>query len=380
MIIESKDANDTLVIVLSKPSRVARLTYYTLLLLIVAAIVAGYYSMIQISIRSEGVLRPLEGTQSFIAPFTAVVESVYVVENQFVKTRDTVLTLSTKDIDAEISQNHYERDRLQTEIEDFKKLVRLPKKQSNFKLAYSQAEYDLVQKNTSLLKLEMMANEKKSKRSKELLSKNLISYEEYENNKNLFELSQTKMEEYLQDKISRYQTDLFSKEASLASLLNKELLMSEERKKRIVTANTRGYVNQINFKKGGVTVTVGQELFAITPSTEVQAEFLVAPRDIGFVKAGLPIRYAIDAFPFQEWGLAEGRIVSVSNDIIIDPKSGTPFYKVIGSLNSGTLYSKRHARSVGLKMGLSFRASVIVAEKRILEMLYDRTLSYFVFH
>jgi hypothetical protein len=54
-------------------------------------------------------------------------------------------------------------------------------------------------------------------------------------------------------------------------------------------------------------------------------------------------------------------------------------FKIIGTLPSPMLHSTRQQKSATVNLGMTCRASVIVAEKRLLSMLWDKTVSYFVF-
>ena len=93
---------------------------------------------------------------------------------------------------------------------------------------------------------------------------------------------------------------------------------------------------------------------------------------------GLNVRYQIDAFPFQEWGVGKGTVRIVSKDFILNEQTQQAMFKVTGTFASMNLHSPRQHKEAHLKSGLSFRAGVIVAEKRVITMLWDRTLEYFM--
>lgn len=380
MIIPHEQANDTLVIILSKPSTIFQSVYYGLLLLFVVMIAWSYWSIIGITIQAQGSIRPSDGIQPYTALFNTMVESVYVVENQRIQKGDTLLALSSADVNVQLRENNRQHIEITKEIHDLKKLIRLPAEQSDFWLPHLMAEYDAIQKELKLNDVDISTNENKFHRSREMKNKNLISDVEHEDVERSLKLSQTKRESFLINKISSYRASLFTKEAALSESFGNAQLLSEERRKRYIIANLNGYVCLMNVKKGGVQAVAGQELCAISPSTKLQTEFFVPAKDIGFIGNGFPVHYEIDAYPFQEWGFADGVITSISNDIISDSRTGNQYFKVIGSINNETLYSHRYAHTAQLKRGLNFRVIVKVAEKRLLEMVYDKTLSYFIFH
>ena len=50
----------------------------------------------------------------------------------------------------------------------------------------------------------------------------------------------------------------------------------------------------------------------------MQAEALLANEDIGFVEVGQPVKIKLAAYPFQKFGVLEGRVARISADAI-DP-------------------------------------------------------------
>jgi hypothetical protein len=113
-----------------------------------------------------------------------------------------------------------------------------------------------------------------------------------------------------------------------------------------------------------------------------QIEFVVSAQDIGFVREGLRVRYRIDALPFQEWGAAEGVVQSVAKDISLQEQTSLPAnaqsaaFKVIGTLPAPYLHSARQNKRAAVSIGMTCRASLVVAEKRVITMLWDKTVAY----
>jgi len=52
----------------------------------------------------------------------------------------------------------------------------------------------------------------------------------------------------------------------------------------------------------------------VPSSGEVQAEVWVTNQDAGFVHAGQPVKIKLAAFPFQKYGMVEGKVEHVSPD------------------------------------------------------------------
>jgi HlyD family secretion protein len=62
-------------------------------------------------------------------------------------------------------------------------------------------------------------------------------------------------------------------------------------------------------------VAPGTILLTLVPQDEpLQAEVWVANPDAGFVRAGQPVKIKLAAFPFQKYGMLDGRVRQVSAD------------------------------------------------------------------
>jgi hemolysin D len=98
-----------------------------------------------------------------------------------------------------------------------------------------------------------------------------------------------------------------------------DLLKSERKAKlQILTAPVDGTVQQLAVHTIGGVVTPAQNLLAVVPvGNDLQIEAMVQNRDIGFVHAGQEAEIKVDTFNFTRYGLLHGRVLSVSQDAIV---------------------------------------------------------------
>jgi HlyD family secretion protein len=95
----------------------------------------------------------------------------------------------------------------------------------------------------------------------------------------------------------------------------------------------------------------------------------VQPNDIGFIKKDMNVRLQVDAFNYNQWGMAMGRVIAVPQDIkIIDNK---PVFEVRCSLNKDFLQLKSGYKGY-LKKGMTLQARFIVTERSLWQLLYDK--------
>lgn len=137
----------------------------------------------------------------------------------------------------------------------------------------------------------------------------------------------------------------------------------------VLLSPVSGTAEQVASMSPGGFVQVGDELLQISPDTKIVAEMTVSARDIGMLSVGMPVRMMIDAFDYNSWGVATGRIRSISHDAtVVDHQA---LYSVRCSIDQPALTLKNGYRGK-IQKGMSLRARFVVARRSIFDLLYDR--------
>jgi len=135
-----------------------------------------------------------------------------------------------------------------------------------------------------------------------------------------------------------------------------------------------GIIKNLATHTVGSVVSQGSILMTLVPVSEsLLAEVWVRNDDIGFVSPGQPVRIKLAAFPFQKYGMLEGRITQVSADAAEEMarqnpgQAGQLFYKARITLLSPHLVSdeKRHR----LAPGMQVTAEITLGRRSVMEYL-----------
>src|SRR5438874_8759568 len=94
----------------------------------------------------------------------------------------------------------------------------------------------------------------------------------------------------------------------------------------------------------GSVLKEGDPLMYLAPlNSPVEAEVHISPRDVGFIRAGDPVRIKLDAFNFIEHGMAEGTVRWISEGAFaVNDDTGAaadPYYKVRVALTKTDLHN-----------------------------------------
>ena len=128
--------------------------------------------------------------------------------------------------------------------------------------------------------------------------------------------------------------------------------------------------------KPGETVSPQVPLVTLLPTGEkLEARLLIPATAMGFVKIGQKVRLRYDAFPYQNFGVYQGRIAQVS-DIVFTPSElpvplqvGESVYPVEVALASQNVMAYGHP--VPLEPGMSLSADVLLDRERLIQWIFE---------
>jgi membrane fusion protein, peptide pheromone/bacteriocin exporter len=145
--------------------------------------------------------------------------------------------------------------------------------------------------------------------------------------------------------------------------------VQKEKATLTIKAPVSGTVQNLAGIYVGSNVFANQELGQISPDTSMLVIAYVQPNDIGFIKKDMNVRLQVDAFNYNQWGMATGKVTAVPQDIkIIDNK---PVFEVRCSLDKDFLQLKGGYKGY-LKKGMTLQARFIVTERSLWQLLYDK--------
>ena len=145
--------------------------------------------------------------------------------------------------------------------------------------------------------------------------------------------------------------------------------MKNEKESLDIVAPVTGSIQQLAGIYGGGFVAANQDLGIISPDTLLVAEVFVDPKDIGLLRPAMNARIQITAFNHNQWGLLDGTVLQISDDVqIVD---GHPFFEVQCQLSRD--FMKLKDGQVGsLKKGMTVQVRFDVTRRSIGQLLFDQ--------
>ena len=148
-------------------------------------------------------------------------------------------------------------------------------------------------------------------------------------------------------------------------------------------ASQAGVVKDIATHTAGTVVQPGTVLLTLVPQDEIlRAEVWVSNQDIGFVRAGQPVKVKLAAFPFQKYGMVEGTVEHVSADASDgntqgqqsgngekNTKAAPLTYRALVALKAMQLGAENESERLALTAGMQATAEILLGRRSVLEYL-----------
>lgn len=167
-------------------------------------------------------------------------------------------------------------------------------------------------------------------------------------------------------------------EASVADL-EARLTEVDGRRAYLLSAPTAGRVSALQAWVGKAAEPVIPQLSIVPDGDVLRAELLVPARAIGFVALGQAVQLRYDAFPYQQFGTAEGTVETVSRtllkpDELVGPVVlKDPSYRVTIALRRQTIVAYGH--DVPLQADMQLAGDIMFDRRSLLAWLMDPLLS-----
>ncbi len=174
------------------------------------------------------------------------------------------------------------------------------------------------------------------------------------------------------DALSQLDDNLTTLHSNEATLKNQIFDLDQTIGSAMVKANTDGKVSMLLPLREGDFAAAGNEALSIVPQNAGDQMVLYVPEsDISHFRIGGQLKYQINSLPYNEYGDALGKVISISPDVISDKTSGKNYYIVKGKLDTESLKNEK-GDTEAIQTGMNCQAKMIYGSKSILSWLLEK--------
>ncbi|SDP06238.1 HlyD family secretion protein [Mucilaginibacter sp. OK268] len=365
---------ETSIVYRSQISRRTQLIYVVTVIAILVTFALLPFIKTPISIKGNGLLQSSIEKAELTIPVNGRLTRLKLTDNQKITRGDTILV-----IDASVQkQQGALADNRKRQIGQFlgdinellagvnNERTRTPNLQTGqYNASWQQFAQEL--QNSAIAKQQAAST---FNRYNELYKNKVLTESEYEKYKFEYDQAKSAYLMILAKYKTQWQTEANGFRNELRQLNGQEAELNEQKRQYMLRAPISGSVQNISGVQNGAYVFANQKIGEISPDANLTAFCYIKPSDIGLIKKGQQVRFQVDAFNYNQWGLVTGKVVDISDDIII-VNQNQPVFKVKCTLDKNYLTLKNGYKGY-LKKGMNFTARFSVTKRSLYQLLYDK--------
>ncbi|HEY9673912.1 MAG TPA: HlyD family efflux transporter periplasmic adaptor subunit [Waterburya sp.] len=190
----------------------------------------------------------------------------------------------------------------------------------------------------------------------------------YDSNRHQGELAVMESErqiKQLQAQIAELQAEITQSKKQINSL-------KFQLQQRLVRASVDGTIFRLPVPRGGAVLQPGEMIAQIAPKgVPLVLRAQMTSKESGFLRVGMPVKLKFDAYPFQDYGIIEGHLSSISPDSKITQTAQGPVETFELEIALAQTYIQTKDKRISLTPGQSATAEVIVRQRRVIDFILD---------
>lgn len=175
-----------------------------------------------------------------------------------------------------------------------------------------------------------------------------------------------------QDELKNIETEITTLIAEISQSQSQIKSLQFQLTQRVIKTPIAGIVFQLPVKNAGDVLQSGDLIAEIAPKGSVLIlRSQMDTTESGSLRVGMPVKMKFDAYPFQDYGVIEGKLSSIApTSKVTDTSQGqVTTYDLEIELNQTCMPSENQC--IALKPGQTATAEVIVRQRRIIDFLID---------
>ncbi|SHM08791.1 HlyD family secretion protein [Flavobacterium xanthum] len=363
----SSDPINTLENLIAKNKTKSISIYFVIVIAVLVFIALLPVIKIDISSQSRGIIRSTTDNVQVSSLVNGKVTFVKLKNNQVVQQGDTLIAITQENLNTEKVTNQVAAATTQDQIHDLTQVaqgsatsLKTPAMQQEW-LSYSSKKEELQSK---IAQAKIVYD-----RNKQLHDKGIIAKAEFE--KYSFDYTYTKQALSSLEKSQRslWQNNKQELEMQLQNLNGTLQKIKVEAQNYYIIAPLSGTIENFSGIQNGSFLNASQPIATISATDKLIVESTVSPNDIGLIQKNQKVKFQIDAFNYNQWGLLEGKVVDIDHNITIQGEQA--FFKVRSALNATTMKLQSGYKTKVTK-GMTLTTRYIITRRSLFDLLFDK--------
>ncbi|EON78239.1 putative protein secretion protein, HlyD family [Lunatimonas lonarensis] len=359
----------------SRISVKSNIIYLILLASFISMVVALPFIYVDVAILSRGTLQSALQRNTLTSSVGGRLEKWDVFENQKVRKGDILAVVRSEQVQLEIKGVEERLNLIHNFMSDLRRLSQLNMEESNsllldLKSNYYQASYLEYQAKVSNHTATLQKLTRDYERAKILFESESVAFAEFDNVEVQYKQALTQLEMLEKHQVNLWGQDLVNYQNESIRLKSQLDILSEQMDQFKIIAGTNGTLINVQNLNEGDFIHPQQKLAEISPDTTIIAITYISPIDIAFIDTEQEVSFQIDAYNYNQWGVARGKVIDIADDLTVlsEREAG---YLVTCLLDAP--YLTLPSGQLGyVKKGMTFNARFVIARRSLFQLLYDK--------
>lgn len=356
---------------LARHAPTGRALYLTILALTIVAGAAMVVVQVPVSVQATGVIRPIVERQEARAAESGIVQAMYVGDGDRVRAGDTLLTLDSRAVAVRLAASDAITATYRNELADLTALLAVENAPLPWaRVSSSHRRQQAREYTTILAELDARAafERRETDRLRVLLARGFVAPEQLESQAGAQRAAEAAAREHVERMRSTWSDAHVRVTNELQRLVAERVEITEALARHVVIAPVDGTLEMSASLSSGSVLQQGERVATISPNTDLIGEALLPARNIALVQRGTPARLMIDALNYREWGVVHATVLEVADDASFTGEQ--PVFRVRCGLARNEL-RLRGGQRASLGKGMTFRARFVIAERSLVQLLFD---------
>lgn len=349
--------------------------YISILILIIGCILSLPFVSVPISSSAPGIIRSQKENTKLVSVVNGrVIASKFENNNQIIKQGDTLIVITAEQLDTQKQLQSSQRSDYLAQLNDLSKLSN--GQFYNLQTDQFQKELSSMKEKIAQVENQLSLAKKDYDRAKILYDQGVIPKSEYDKYYYDYHGLVPQISGIKEQQLALWQAQKRDVERNLRTLGAEVIRIDQEQKNYYIIAPISGrLVNFSGIVKGNFIIQ-GQNIGEISSDNFLVAECLVPPKDIGFIKLGQNVKFQIDTYNYNQWGLLNGKVKVIDQNLTVNQQTGEAYFRVLCSMDENFLQLKNgYKGKIGKGMTLTARFHLI--DRTLWQLIFDRVDDWF---
>jgi len=363
----SSDPINTIENLIAKNKTKSFSIYLIFLLVIIIFLGLLPFIKVDISSQSRGIIRSTTDN----VPVSVIVNGriiwLNIKNNANVKEGDTLLKIAMQNLETEKKTQKGVSNSVEELLQDLNSL--LSEKTSVLKTSTAREEFLKFQSRKNELESKVSQAQINFDRNKGLYTKNIIAKVEYEKYEYDLHFANQALKSYTTEQKAAWENQKRDLEERMKNLNGSIEKIRVEENNYVITAPISGTIENFSGLQAGSFLNAGQTILNISAVDHLIVESMVSPSDIGLIYKNQKVKFQLDAFNYNQWGLLDGKVIDIDHNISVQDNQS--FFKVRSKLNS-TQMKLKSGYKTNVSKGMTLTTRYTITKRSLFDLLFDK--------